>query len=89
MKSILLLWSNLGFSAFRPMHVSAPFKTASALNVNELFGITVDKCSNVRFVRGFFVKMTNSSTKQNAKYWNQKIINVDLVINLVNGVVCR
>ena len=71
------------------MHVNVRSKTASVLNVSELFGITVDECSNVRFVRGFFVKMTNSSTKQNAKYWNQKIINVDLVINLVNGVVCR
>ena len=71
------------------MHVSVPFKTASALNANELFGITVDGCSNVRFVRDFFVKMTNLSTKQNVKYWNQKIINADRVINLVNGVVYR
>ena len=63
------------------MRVNVPFKTASALNVSELFGIMVDVCLNVRFVLDFFVKMTNLNIKQNAKCWSQKIINVDHVIN--------
>ena len=71
------------------MHVNVLSKTANALNANDLFGIMVGECSNVRFVLDFFVKMINSSIKQNVKYWSQKIINVDRVINLVNGVVYR
>ena len=71
------------------MHVNVLSKTANALNASDLSGIMVDECSNVRFVLDFFVKMINSSIKQNVKYWSQKIINVDRVINLVNGVVYR
>lgn len=71
------------------MHVNVLSKTANALNASDLSGIMVDECSNVRFVLDFFVKMINSSIKQNVKYWSQKIINVDRVINLANGVVYR
>ena len=71
------------------MRVNVPFKTASALNVSELFGIMVGECSNAHFVPDFFVKMTNLNIKQNAKCWSLKIINVDHVINSANGVVYR
>ena len=71
------------------MHVNVLSKTANALNASDLFGIMVDECSNVRFVLDFSVKMISSSIKRNVKFWSQKIINVDRVINLVNGVVYR
>lgn len=66
------------------MHAPAHWSMLSALNVSGMFMSTVVEYSIVHFVNHFYVKTINLSIKQNVKWSNQRVTNVNRVIKWAN-----